>query len=130
MFVKTPVLLAAVAALASAAPAVAQTPPNPSPAPVAAPAPAAGQAFQPGAEVLSVEGEPLGVLAGVETLSGGERILHIRRADGSMTTAPAIVASRGERAVVLEWTRTEFDSAALTAAAPASAAASPTPPAL
>lgn len=127
MFAKTPVLLVAAVALASAPPAVAQIPASPSPAPVAAPP--AGEIFPPGAEVLSVDGEPLGRLAEVETRPGGERILHIRRADGTMTAAPAIVASRGERAVVLEWTRAEFESAATTAAM-APTGLVPTPPLL
>jgi hypothetical protein len=98
--------LAAVS-LAMALPAAAQTPP---PAEAPALAAVAGQSFQAGAEVLSVDGEPLGVLARTESRPGGERILHIRRTDGSTTTAPAIVAFRGERAVVLEWTRAEFES--------------------
>ncbi len=124
-----PLIIALGAALA--APAAAQTPPGQPPASLAAPAPPPGQTFPSGAEVLSVEGEPLGVLARVETRPGGERILHIRRTDGSMTTAPAIMASRGERAVVLEWTREEFESAATTAAASAAASpASPMPPAI
>lgn len=113
MFAKS-FLLAAVV-LASAPPAVAQTTPDEPPAP--APLPPAAETFPPGAEVLSVDGEPLGRLTEVETRPGGERILHIRRTDGSMTMAPAVVASRGERAVVLEWTRAEFESAATTAAA-------------
>jgi hypothetical protein len=48
-----------------------------------------------------------------------------------MTTAPAVMASRGERAVVLEWTRAEFESgAAMVQASPpeAAAPAGPTPP--
>lgn len=117
--------------MAIAAPAAAQTPPDPSTAPVAGPAPVAGQTFPVGREVLSVDGEALGVLARVETRPGGERMLHIRRTDGSMTTAPAVMASRGERAVVLEWTRAEFESgAAMAQTAPVEAAASagPTPP--
>ena len=65
--------------------------------------------------MLSVDGEPLGVLAYVDAL-GGERLLHIRRPDGTVTTAPAVVASRGERAVVLEWTRAEFENPPPTAA--------------
>jgi hypothetical protein len=112
MFAKSSVLLVAIA-LASAPPVAAQTTPTQPPALVAAPP--SGETFPPGAEVLSVDGEPLGRLAEVETRPDGERILHIRRADGSMSTAPAIVASRGERAVVLEWTRAEFESAATTA---------------
>jgi hypothetical protein len=107
--------------------AVGQTPPKPSP--VAAPPLAAAPSFPAGAEVLSVDGEPLGVLARVEHRPGGERILHIRRTDGSMTTAPATVASRGERAVVLEWTRAEFDSpgAAVVAATPPTEPSPPPP---
>jgi hypothetical protein len=77
--------------------------------------------------VLSVDGEPLGVLAAVETRPGGERILHIRRTDGSMTAAPASVASRGERAVVLDWTRAEFEASAVTAP-PDPGSAPPGPP--
>ena len=128
MFAKTPVLLAA-AAMAFASPVVAQAPAGQSPAPIVASP--SGQTFPPGAEVLSVDGELLGVLTLVETRPGGERILHIRRAEGSMTTAPAIVASRGERAVVLDWTRAEFESAATTVATgPASPSPSPIPPAL
>jgi len=128
MFAKTPVLLAA-AVLASASPVAAQAPAGQSPPPIDAPP--SGQTFPPGAEVLSVDGERLGVLILVETRPGGERILHIRRAEGSMTTAPAIVASRGERAVVLDWTRAEFESAATTVATgPASPTPSPTPPVL
>lgn len=122
-------LVFAVPAVAQTPPA--QTPPVTSPAPVAGPAPVPEQTFPAGAEVLSVDGEPLGVLARVETRSGGERILHIRRADGSTTTAPAIMASRGERAVVLDWTRAEFESgAAMAQAAPVDAAGSagPVPP--
>lgn len=118
MFARIPVLLVAAVTAASATPVAAQSPPVQSPAPVAAPVPPFGQTFPPGAEVLSVDGEPLGRLTEVETRAGGERILHIRRADGSMTTAPAIVASRGERAVVLDWTRLEFESEAMTASAP------------
>ena len=122
-----PLVIALVAVLT--APAAAQSPPGPSPKSPAAPAPPPGQTFPPGAEVLSVEGDPLGVLAQGEIRPGGERILHIRRPDGSMTTAPAIMASRGERAVVLEWTREEFESAATTASASATASpVSPTPP--
>jgi len=111
--------LAAVS-LAMVLPVAAQTPPARTPPPAGAPAlaPVAGQSFRAGAEVLSVDGEPLGVLARVETRPGGERILHIRRADGSMTTAPAVMAFRGERAVVLEWTRAEFESGAAMADAP------------
>ena len=128
MIDKSPVLLVA-AALATAAPAIAQTPPGPSSNPVAVAATAPAQSFPRGAEVLSVEGEPLGVLAEVELRPGGERILHIRKPDGSITTAPEVMASRGERAVVLEWTREEFDAgAAMAAAAPDEAAASPVPP--
>ena len=120
-----PLLIAAV--LTSAAPVAAQTlapqiPPPAPPSPVAAPAPA--QAFPSGAEVLSVDGEALGVLARVEIGPDGEGILHIRRPDGSMTAAPAAVASRGERAVVLDWTRAEFE----TSATPAAAASAPIPP--
>lgn len=95
-----------------AAPAAAQDPPGKAPVspPRADPAPAAPRIdFPAGAEVLSVDGEPLGVLAYVDAL-GGERLLHIRRPDGRVTTAPAVVASRGERAVVLDWTRAEFDN--------------------
>lgn len=126
---KPPVLFIAAAALATAAPAIAQTPPGPSSAPVAVAAPAPAQSFPRGAEVLSVEGEPLGVLTEVEVRAGGERILHIRKADGSLTTAPAVMASRGERAVVLEWTREEFEAgAAMAGTAPVEAAASPVPP--
>lgn len=119
--------LAIVLGAALAAPAAAQTPPGQPSAPLAAPAPPPGQTFPSGAEVLSVEGEALGVLAQVETRPGGDRILHIRRTDGSMSTAPAIVASRGERAVVLEWTREEFESAASSEAATEVAAAAPSP---
>lgn len=124
------VLLLAAAGLA-ATPVAAQIAPAPSPVPSPAPlaAPVAGQTFPPGVEVLSVDGEPLGVLARVETRTGGERILHIRRPDGSVTTAPAVVAFRGERAVVLEWTRAEFE-APPTATAPEGAAASAMPPTL
>lgn len=128
MFAKTPVLLATVV-VASASPVAAQAPAGQSPAPVVAPPSA--QTFPPGSDVLSVDGELLGVLILVETRPGGERILHIRRAEGSMTTTPAIVASRGERAVVLDWTRAEFESAATTAATgSASPSPSPTPPVL
>lgn len=123
------VLPLAAAALAATTPAAAQIAPTPSRlAPFAAPV--AGQTFPPGVEVLSVDGQPLGVLARVETRAGGERILHIRRPDGSVTTAPAIVASRGERAVVLDWTRAEFEAPAAAETASADAAASPTPPTL
>lgn len=129
MFARTPALLVAAAVVASASPVTAQAPAGQSPAPVVASP--SGQTFPPGSEVLSVDGELLGVLILVETRPGGERILHIRRAEGSMTTAPAIVASRGERAVVLDWTRAEFESAATTAATgPVSPSPSPTPPAL
>ena len=121
-----PVMLLAAAAVAFAGPTVAQTPPGPPSGPAAASAPIPTQSFPPGAEVLSVDGEPLGVLAEVELRAGGERILHIRRADGSMATAPAAVASRGERAVVLEWTSAQFESpAARTAAAEPPATPSP-----
>lgn len=117
--------------VAIAVPAAAQTPPVQTPTPVAGPPPVADQTFPVGREVLSVDGEPLGVLARTETRPGGERILHIRRTDGSMTTAPAIVAFRGERAIVLDWTRAEFESgAAVAQAAPLDAAGSagPVPP--
>ena len=127
MFARYAVLPVA-AALAVAAPAAAQTPPDRPPSPFA-PAPLAGQTFPQGVEVLSVDGERLGQLAEVETRAAGERILHIRRADGSMTTAPAIVASRGERAVVLDWTRAEFESAAPAGAAEPVTSSS-TPPVL
>lgn len=117
-----PVLLFAAALLA--APAVAQTPPPPS----VSPAPAS-PAFPAGAEVLSVDGEPLGVLERVEARPGGERILHIRRPDGSTTLAPSVVASRGERAVVLDWTRAEFESGqAWPAEVAADVAEAPVPP--
>lgn len=118
-----PVLLIAAGCLA-AAPAAAQSPPagQRPPAPAAAPPPA----FPPGAEVLSVEGEPLGVLVRIETRADGERILHIRRPDGTLTWAPSVVASRGERAVVLEWTRAEFE-AGQAAAPPVEVAGTPVP---
>ena len=109
---RTLLLTSAVALSLVAAPAAAQDPARKAPAsaPRAGPAPAApGPDFPAGAEVLSVDGEPLGVLAYVDAL-GGERLLHIRRPDGTVTTAPAVVASRGERAVVLEWTRAEFEN--------------------
>ena len=109
---RTLLLTSAVALSLVAAPAAAQDPAGKAPAsaPRADPAPAAsGPDFPAGAEVLSVDGEPLGVLAYVGAL-GGERLLHIRRPDGTVTTAPAVVASRGERAVVLEWTRAEFEN--------------------
>lgn len=118
-----PVLLMAVGLLA-ATPAPAQTPP---PGPGQTPPPAAPPAFPPGAEVLSVEGEPLGVLGSVEVRPGGERLLHIRRADGSTGVAPSVVASRGERAVVLDWTRAEFEAGQTTAPPPAEIAATPAP---
>lgn len=125
---KTSILLTAAAGAVLAAPVAAQTPPASPPAtPAVAPGSPAAQAFPPGAEVLSVEGEPLGVLAQVELRPGGERILHIRRTDGSVATAPAVVASRGERAVVLEWTREEFDSAAVAAPPPPPEAVSTAP---
>ena len=127
MSARIPVLLIAAVAVASAGLVAAQIPPAPSPAPVAAPVLPFGQTFPPGAEVLSIDGEPLGRLTEVETRAGGERILHIRRADGSTTTAPAIVASRGERAVVLDWTRAEFESEAMTAPAPGLATTPPSP---
>lgn len=114
----------AAAVVAAGAPAMAQTPP--APAPFAAPAP--GQAFPIGVEVLSVDGERLGVLARLETRPGGERILHIRRPDGSVTTAPAVVAFRGERAVILDWTRAEADDPEVTE--PDASAASTVPPTL
>ena len=97
---RTLLLTSAVALSLVAAPAAAQDPAGKAPAsaPRADPAPAAsGPDFPAGAEVLSVDGEPLGVLAYVDAL-GGERLLHIRRPDGTGTTAPAVVASRGERA--------------------------------
>lgn len=127
---KTSMLLAAAAGAALAASAaVAQTPAAPSLKSAAAPAPPPAQTFPTGAEVLSVEGEALGVLAQVELRPGGERVLHIRRPDGSVTTAPAVMASRGERAVVLEWTREEFETgAAVGGTNQDDAAASPAPP--
>ena len=108
-------LLTAVA-LSFSAPATAQDSGQTPPAAPAAPAPAPGD-FPAGAEVLSVDGEPLGVLAFVDAL-GGERLLHIRRPDGTVTTAPSIIATRGERAVVLEWTRAEFENPGSRASAP------------
>ena len=135
MLDKTCLLLAA-AGLAAAGPVAAQIAPVPTPAPTPAPAsapfaaPVTDQTFPSGVEVLSVDGQPLGVLDRVETREGGERILHIRRPDGSVTTAPAVVASRGERAVVLEWTRAEFDAPATAVATSEDAAASPVPPTL
>lgn len=123
---RIPTLLIAAGAIL-AVPANAQTPPPPlTSAPVTVLSP--GAAFPPGAEVLSVEGELLGVLDRVEARPGGERILHIRRADGSTTTAPAIMASRGERAVVLEWTRAEFESAGAAATPAPIASTAPSPP--
>lgn len=120
---KTVLLFAAAALLA--APAAAQTRPPPS----AVPAAPASPAFPAGAEVLSVDGEPLGVLERVEARPGGERILHIRRPDGSTTLAPSVVASRGERAVVLDWTRAEFESGqAWPAEVAADVAEAPVPP--
>ena len=131
MFDKTFFLMLAAGGAALAAPVAAQTPPVSPPAPAAAaPAPPPAQVFPSGAEVLSVEGEPLGVLASVELRPGGEQILHIRRSDGSVTTVPAVVASRGERAVVLEWTREEFESGAGAATAAAHAPDASIPPAL
>lgn len=129
MIDKSPVLFLA-AVLAITAPAVAQTPPAPSSDPIAAATatPLPARTFPPGAEVLSVEGEPLGVLAEVEVRPGGERILHIRKTDGSITTAPAVVASRGERAVVLEWTREEFETGGAVAVTPPDVAAAPPGP--
>lgn len=128
MFSQTILLLGAAGALSFAGPVAAQDPVvrPPAPAPLSVPAPPASPTFPSGAEVLSVDGDPLGVLAEVEARPGGERILHIRRTDGSMTQAPASVASRGERAVVLDWTRAEFEEAAT--APPVSASASPIPP--
>ncbi|HYD26508.1 hypothetical protein [Brevundimonas sp.] len=130
MFGQTFILLGAAGALSLAGQDAAQDPPTqlpPASASAPTPAPPVGLPFPSGAEVLSVDGEALGVLAGVETRPGGERILHIRRTDGSMTAAPASVASRGERAVVLDWTRAEFEATAATAASD-SASASPVPP--
>ena len=109
--------------------AAAQTPP-PGQLPATPPtalAPIAAPAFPPGAEVLSVEGEPLGVLVRVEARPDGERILHIRRPDGTLTWAPSVAASRGERAVVLEWTRAEFEAGQAPAAPPTEVAATPVP---
>jgi len=117
------VLLVAAGAV-FAGPVLAQTPP-PGPPPSVA---RTGPAFPPGAEVLSVEGEPLGVLDRIETRLDGERILHIRRADGTLTSAPAAVASRGERAVVLEWTRAEFEAGQAAPTPPVEVAATPIPP--
>ena len=130
MFGQTLLLLGAAGALSLAGPVAAQDPAirlPPASASASTPAPPVGPAFPSGAEVLSVDGEALGVLAGVETRPGGERILHIRRTDGSMTAAPASVASRGERAIVLEWTRAEFEASVATAPSD-SASASPVPP--
>ncbi len=120
-----PVLL--LAALA-AGPAAAQVPPPGQSPPASAVAATPPPAFPPGVEVLSVEGEPLGVLARVESRADGERILHIRRPDGSLTWAPSVVASRGERAVVLDWTRAEFEAGQTSEPPPAEVAAAPTPP--
>lgn len=109
--------LLVISALALAGPVGAQ---DPGPTPAAGPpTPVAGDVFRAGAEVLSIDGEPLGVVAYVDTLDG-ERMLHIRRADGTVDTAPSTVASQGERAVVLEWSREEFEN-------PSRAPASPTP---
>ena len=129
MFGQTLLLLGAAVALSLAGPVAAQDPAIrlPPSASASTPAPPVGLTFPSGAEVLSVDGEALGVLAGVETRPGGERILHIRRTDGSMTAAPASVASRGERAIVLEWTRAEFEASGATAPSD-SASASPVPP--
>ena len=129
MFGQTLLLLGAAGALSLAGPVAAQDPAIrlPPSASASTPAPPVGLTFPSGAEVLSVDGEALGVLAGVETRPGGERILHIRRTDGSMTAAPASVASRGERAIVLEWTRAEFEASVATAPSD-SASASPVPP--
>lgn len=107
MFGKT---LLVIGALALAGAGSAQAPAGPTRAPAASPpAPVAGDAFRAGAEVLSIDGEPLGVLAYVDTLEG-ERMLHIRRPDGTVITVPSTVASQGERAVVLEWSRAEFEN--------------------
>lgn len=103
--------LSGVAALLFAGSAGAQVSPGPPPAPTPSALPVmADQTFLPGVDVLSVDGERLGVLAGVEAGPGGERMLHIRRDDGSVMTAPATVASRGERAIILAWTQAEFES--------------------
>ncbi|WP_298743317.1 hypothetical protein [uncultured Brevundimonas sp.] len=120
-------VLVTAAGLAATAPVAAQTAPPPAPAPIEVAEPA----FPAGTEVLSVDGEPLGVLSHVEVRPAGERILHIRRPDGVTTAAPAVVASRGERAIVLEWTRAEFESGGGPAAtAPVEAAEAPRPPPL
>ena len=122
-----PVLLIALGVL-GATPSIAQTPPSAAqPAPSLQADPTPSPAFPPGAEVLSVDGELLGVLVAVEARSGGERILHIRRADGSAGVAPSIVASRGERAVVLDWTRAEFESGQTAVPPPAEVVAAPVP---
>lgn len=105
MFGKT---LLVISALAWAGPAGAQDPTGPAPA-AEPPTPVAGDVFRAGAEVLSIDGEPLGVVAYVDTLEG-ERMLHIRRPDGTVDTVPSTVASQGERAVVLEWSRAEFEN--------------------
>ena len=120
-----PVLLFAAGALI-AGPAAAQMPPGQTP-PAQALAAAPAPAFPAGAEVLSVEGEPLGVLARIETRADGERILHIRRPDGTLTWAPSVVASRGERAVVLEWTRAQFEAGQAADPAPVEVAGAPVP---
>ena len=99
--------LLVISALALAGPVGAQ---DPGPTPAAGPpTPVAGDVFRAGAEVLSIDGEPLGVVAYVDTLEG-ERMLHIRRPDGTVDTVPSTVASQGERAVVLEWSRAEFEN--------------------
>lgn len=113
MFGRTLTLTAAGGGLLFAVPVGAQEPggqttPPPAPAPPAS-APAPGGPFPTGAEVLSVDGEPLGVLAYVETLDG-EAMLHIRKPDGTVAMAPSGLASRGERAVVLDWTRAQFEA--------------------
>lgn len=106
MFGKT---LLVISALALAGPVGAQDPAGPAAPAASPPSPVAGDVFRAGAEVLSIDGEPLGVLAYVDMLEG-ERMLHIRRPDGTVITVPSTVASQGERAVVLEWSRAEFEN--------------------
>lgn len=122
-------LLVPAAIIVSAAlPASAQQAPAPAAAPLqtaaAPPTPVVADGFRAGSEVLSVDGEPLGELAYVYTLDG-EPVLHIRRSDGTVATAPAAVASQGERAVVLEWTRAEFENPARKVVAPEPVAPTP-----
>lgn len=126
MIRKTALLAGVAGAMLFAAPSLAQDAP---PAPSTQAAPPASVTVQPGSTVKGEGGVELGTLQGVRTNAAGEQELEVRGADGQLRAVPLGGLQQDGDALVVAWSKAQFDaSAAIQPSAPPAAEPNPTPP--